>query len=118
MANTLSRCQPETQEPSALHLLFLVSSPIPDIIIELRHYFLSTPEGQKYISKMSSNAEAQNQFNFISKLIMFQNRIFIPDENGWRPKLPQEYPFSLNNGYSWPKPTLACIASSFFWPEC
>jgi len=90
VAYALSQCHYEPLETPELHLLFMVSFSILVIITKLRQYFHAGTKGQAKVTKLTTNADNIHHFKFINDLIMFQNRIFITDKNGWHSKLLQE----------------------------
>lgn len=68
------------------------------------------------LSKHQTDITLQPNYSFQDGLLMYKNKIFIPEKTEFRISLIHEYHSTPNSGHSRVQPTLARILASFSWP--
>nr|KYP44660.1 Retrotransposable element Tf2 [Cajanus cajan] len=111
VADALSRCHSDA--PLTFTAL---TSPVPHILDTLRSYYSSDPVGIALVDKCTSDTNARSHFHFQQGLLMFNNKVFVPDVHDLRRSLINEFHSSPHAGHSGFKASLARLSTSFFWP--
>nr|KYP37756.1 Retrotransposable element Tf2 [Cajanus cajan] len=111
VADALSRCHSDA--PLTFTAL---TSPVPHILDTLRSYYSSDPVGIALVDKCTSDTNARSHFHFQQGLLMFINKVFVPDVHDLRRSLINEFHSSPHAGHSGFKASLARLSTSFFWP--
>jgi len=109
VADALSR-----KNTSAPPLLLAVSSPLSLIFKELQQFY-STNEGHKLIQSCTQDQPLSNLFSTRQGLLFFGHQIFFPSSQDFRHHIPRDMHESPSTGHSGLQPTLACVATSFYW---
>ena len=110
VADALS-CQ-ETPNPS---LLLAISSPVPDLLQEIQHFY-STFEEKALIQSCTKDHQLPSLFSTRQGILFFWNHIFLPTTQDFRQRILYELHASPTVGHSGLKPTLSRLAASFYWP--
>ncbi|KAL0430619.1 UNVERIFIED_CONTAM: Transposon Ty3-I Gag-Pol polyprotein [Sesamum radiatum] len=90
-----------------------VCQPTSAVLVHLRHFFASHPDGCRLLSNVSSTSK----YSFRDGLLYYCQRLFIPLASGVVPLLLSEFHSSPMGGHSGTKATLARLAASFYWPS-
>ncbi|WJX73966.1 hypothetical protein P8452_57684 [Trifolium repens] len=93
-----------------------ISSPVPTLITNLRHYYTKDTEGRALVLKHTSDPKTQHLFKFLDGLLYFKDRIYVPDMSDLRQAILKEYHNTPLAGHSGLHPTLFRLSASFLWP--
>ncbi|XP_058741863.1 uncharacterized protein LOC131614269 [Vicia villosa] len=97
-------------------LLLTLSSIVPDILLKLQHFYASTIPGQNTVTQLTQSGSNLTSFRFKNGLLIYRDKIFIPDDLGFRSSLLHEYHATPSAGHSGVKATVARVSNSFAWP--
>jgi hypothetical protein len=61
-----------------------ISSPVPTLITNLRHYYTKDTEGRALVLKHTSDPKTQHLFKFLDGLLYFKDKIYVPDMSDLR----------------------------------
>ena len=103
------------QETPNLSLLLAMSSPVPNLLQELQHFY-STSEGKALIQSCTKDHQLPSLFSTWQGILFFRNHIFLPATQDFRQRFLYELHASPMAGHSGLKPTLSRVAASFYWP--
>ncbi|XP_050888979.1 uncharacterized protein LOC127094160 [Lathyrus oleraceus] len=71
---------------------------------------------QNLIRKAQEDTKMRQHFSHKSDLLYFKDRLFIPEETGFRLEILQEFHASPLGGHSGIQASLARVSASFYWP--
>ena len=110
VADALSR--QETPNPSQL---LAISSPVPNLLQELQHFY-SISEGKALIQSCTKDHQLPSLFSTRQGILFFQNHIFLPTTQDFWQRILYELHASPTVVHLGLKPTLSRVAASFYWP--
>ncbi|XP_058775850.1 uncharacterized protein LOC131650137 [Vicia villosa] len=111
VADALSR-----QFPSEEPVLFALSSAIPDLLTRLRDFYTRDRAGQELLAKLFTDTTDKDNFKVSNGLLLYKNRLFIPDIDQLRTKVLNEFHATPTAGHSGVKASLSRVSASFAWP--
>ncbi|XP_058742330.1 uncharacterized protein LOC131614797 [Vicia villosa] len=97
-------------------LLLAISSPIPELLATLRHFYAKDTAGQSLAQETTGESNISNFYKFHNGLLYFKEKLFIPDIQDLRHRVLQEFHYTPTGGHSGVKATLARLSASFSWP--
>ncbi|KAL6506421.1 hypothetical protein OROGR_024602 [Orobanche gracilis] len=89
-----------------------ISAPTVPWLNQLRQFVLS-PAGLQF----QKQVESDSHYSVVDGLILYKNRIFIPELDGLRDKILAEFHNTPAGGHSGVKGTLARLSSNLYWPR-
>jgi len=89
----------------------------PLLLQQLQDFYASHEVGKLLLTKFDGNQEQHRHFSVQQGLLYFKGRLFIPSETGLRPHIIKEHHSSPVGGHSGNIGTLACVTTSFPWPN-
>lgn len=92
-----------------------ISTPIPQILDQLRHFYTTHPNGWQLCNCLSESPKMQPVFSLKQGLLYFKEKIFVPLTTALQHPLLAEYHGLPFGGHSDVQATVACIATSFAW---
>ncbi|KAL0373214.1 UNVERIFIED_CONTAM: Retrovirus-related Pol polyprotein from transposon.6 [Sesamum calycinum] len=103
--------------PACFASLLAVSTVTPSVLADLRSFYTSHPAGQSLLHRISHSPSSKLTFSDVHGLVLYDSRIFIPEQTGLRSLLLLEFHSSAIGGHSGAQATFARLATSFYWPK-
>lgn len=93
------------------------STPTLGILKALRSYLATNTKAQELLTKISADPGSYPNYNIRDGLILFKNRLLVPDCSGLQTLIIHEYHYTPIGGHAGNKRTLARLSANFYWPN-